>query len=57
MNFLNRALILIIKLNDFQALFVCNTIHGYMVDQTEDVWQWNKIRNVSELFKPVLPKR
>ena len=57
LNFLNRARILIIKLIDLQALFPLKIIYGHIIDQTEDVWQWNKTWNVLELFKPVLSKR
>ena len=36
-NFLKRVGILLIKFNDLQNLFICKTIHGYIIDQTEDV--------------------
>ena len=57
MNFLNGARISITKFNDLQALFVYKTIHGWIIDETEDAREWNKTRNVRELFKIMLPKR
>ena len=46
-----------VSFNDLQALLVYRTINGIIIDKTEDAWQWNKTRNVRELFKPLLPKR